>query len=461
MKDNAAASGQDHCGEERPTCLQCQRGGRACPGYAREMKFVDEGPKIKNRHRTKNRRLADSTRERATTKKAVPKQLEREKQDHIAEVNLMLVRPGTMKAQRDQIVYSFVSALFPLGSSDVQTSFFGSWLWHLPPRLGNSTVLDHAALSVAWAYFARMFGDKTALQNAEISYAYAVKNLALAISDPNQQLTSNVLCATLLLGHYETFVNVSYAWIRHAGGAARLMQLRGAECCYSSAFEYSMFLTCRGAIIAEALNSRKPCVLEAESWQKIPDGLIEFPLLPRSPHMYHEIFSYFAAIPGLESRVQQCKENTRLPLLRIARKLQQDMQQWYQKFTSLDGGSRKPQIVSPVSKSCPVHSRYEYRDILSASILTTYYAYMILLGQILYTLNPDDTEIQRSFDLAISICMSIDYCLHAGYCGTQTMRFSLPIAHSALPSQYHQWTNAWMGRFSALMEATMIQPLYS
>ncbi|KAG7426164.1 Beauvericin cluster-specific repressor BEA4 [Fusarium oxysporum f. sp. raphani] len=33
------------CDEERPSCAQCRRGGRACPGYVREMKFVDEGPK--------------------------------------------------------------------------------------------------------------------------------------------------------------------------------------------------------------------------------------------------------------------------------------------------------------------------------------------------------------------------------------------------------------------------------
>lgn len=45
-------------------------------------------------------------------------------------------------------------------------------------------------------------------------------------------------------------VNRDHSWIHHAGGAARLMQLRGARRCYESAFEYSMFLACRGAIVS-------------------------------------------------------------------------------------------------------------------------------------------------------------------------------------------------------------------
>jgi hypothetical protein len=42
------------------------------------------------------------------------------------------------------------------------------------------------------------------------------------------------------------------AWIQHASGAALLMQWRGARQCYESAFEYSMFLACRGGIVGFA-----------------------------------------------------------------------------------------------------------------------------------------------------------------------------------------------------------------
>ncbi|KAH7148086.1 hypothetical protein DER46DRAFT_672103 [Fusarium sp. MPI-SDFR-AT-0072] len=237
------------CDEEKPSCAQCRRGGRTCPGYVREMKFVDEGPKVRRSRRKAHAPVTTLTPEKASKGDG------RHNGDllhHRRETSpdVRLGQPSTFKAERDQILSSFVSAMFPLGSSTAQISFLGCWLWHLPPRLGSSVVLDHAALSVAWAYFAKLYGDRLALRNAELSYLCAVRSLASALDDAKERLSSNVLCATVLLGHFETFVNVSYAWIRHAGGAARLMQLRGAQRCYESAFEYSMFLACRGAIVS-------------------------------------------------------------------------------------------------------------------------------------------------------------------------------------------------------------------
>lgn len=137
------------------------------------------------------------------------------------------------------------------------------------------------------------------------------------------------------------------------------------------------------------------------------------------------------------------------------------MQSWYHRYTSLDEGLRKPKIVTPVSLGYPFRSQYFYPDIISASTITAYYAYLILLNQIIGALSPDYDNNQETFELASAICMSVDYSMHAGYCGTQTMRFSLPIARSVLPVQYHQWTDKWLERFSAIMNATMIQPLYS
>ncbi|KAF5568037.1 cutinase transcription factor 1 beta [Fusarium phyllophilum] len=392
------------CDEERPSCAQCRRGGRTCPGYVREMKFVDEGPKVRH-----SRRKAHTP--------AAPSQVKASQGDarHNGDQlylrgtsrNIRLAHPSSFKAERDQILSSFVSAMFPLGSSTAQISFLGSWLWHLPPRLGSSAVLDHAALSVAWAYFAKLYGDPIALRSAEISYLCAVRSLASALDDVKEQLSSNVLCATVLLGHFETFVNVSYAWIRHAGGASRLMQLRGAQRCYESAFEYSMFLACRGAIISEALASMKPCILESENWQNIPDGLIEFPLLPASPDMYHRIFGYFALIPGLQSRIGLCdkstSDETQSALLSMAQQLRQDMRHWYQEYTSQDSNLRNPRAIFPVLEGYPFRSQYVYHDVMSATIIVAYYAYLIVLNLSIAVLDASDKDASETQGLATAI----------------------------------------------------------
>lgn len=181
--------------------------------------------------------------------------------------------------------------------------------------------------------------------------------------------------------------------------------------------------------------------------------------------MYHRIFGYFAFIPGLQSRTSLCNkassDETQIALLSTAKQLRQDMRQWYQEYSSQDDNLRKPRAISPVSEGYPFPSNYKYHDVMSATIIVTYYAYLIVLNQSIAYLDTCDRHSSEIEGLATAICMSVDYCLHAGYCGTQTMRLALPIAHSVLPTQYHQWTSRWMDKFDAIMEATMIQPLYS
>lgn len=108
--------------------------------------------------------------------------------------------------ERQQLALSFVSAMFPLGAESVQRSFLGSWLWHIPARLGVNTALDYATLSVALAYFARMSGAAAApdlLHRAQLAYASALRYLATAVGSCSTWASTDVLCATMLLGHYE------------------------------------------------------------------------------------------------------------------------------------------------------------------------------------------------------------------------------------------------------------------
>lgn len=95
--------------------------------------------------------------------------------------------------------------------------------------------------------------------------------------------------------------------------------------------------------------SGKRCFLEAEDWQSIPDGLIEFPLLPELPELHHQIFGFFAAIPGLLGMVKHVtinsSENSRIAVVSRVCALQQDLKLWYQHYTSLDNGIRKPRLI--------------------------------------------------------------------------------------------------------------------
>ncbi len=156
-------------------------------------------------------------------------------------------------------------------------------------------------------------------------------------------------------------------------------------------------------------------------------------------------------------------DDVRLTILSKAQTLRQDLRRWHHQYISSDDGLRRPSLVSVADEpdSHLFHSAYIYRDTVSASILTTYCAYLIILNREINRLQPDDSYTTENVELARAICMSADYCSHAGYCGTQTMRFSLPIAHLALPVEYHGWTQARLQKFGGIMEASMIQTSHS
>jgi hypothetical protein len=223
------------CDEARPSCSPCRRGGRACPGYARERKFVDEGPRLRQRP-TRNANLRIPSRSSVKNSDSTPSgsiatvTLAPNGKCDVDNPSVCEWHPGgqcdtrwhhicTSRLDRDQLVSSFVSTMFPLGVASVQSSLLGSWLWHVPPRLGCSAALDHAALSLALAYFAHGSSDRALLPNAESSYTLALKCLAMAISNTSTRFDSDVLCATLLLGCYEVRI---LPVVRYCRAAAHL-----------------------------------------------------------------------------------------------------------------------------------------------------------------------------------------------------------------------------------------------
>lgn len=166
----------------------------------------------------------------------------------------------------------------------------------------------------------------------------------------------------------------------------------------------------------------------------------------------------------LKQRLQDdTHDRARLSLLSTAQTLQQDLKQWYRQYISIEDGLRTPTLkhAPATSNTYPFDAIYVYRDVVSASMIVTYHAYLIVLNRVIDSLLSDSSYSGENLELARAICMSVDYCSHAGFCGTQTMKFSLPIAHSALPVKYHVWTTAWIEKFSGNLEATTIQPMRS
>ena len=142
------------------------------------MKFIDEGSKLRHHKST-------ATRRKHARKLAV------------ASVH----RPASSKLVQIQLLATFISILFPLGAASAQSSYLGSWLWHMPPRLGRSPAMDYASLALALRYYAMR--DSSILRPAQLAYSTAIKSLCVALADPKLSQDPEVLSATMLLGQYE------------------------------------------------------------------------------------------------------------------------------------------------------------------------------------------------------------------------------------------------------------------
>jgi hypothetical protein len=144
------------------------------------MKFVDEGPKL----RSKSRAMVHDN---STLGQSV----------------------GSQPVQRLQLVSRFVEDLFPLGRNTVQHSFIGSWLWTIPQRAKWSRSMELAAECLALAYFAKMSCALKPNVRSRETYSLALDSLSKDLKCPASRVSSETLCATLLLVHYEVSISSS------------------------------------------------------------------------------------------------------------------------------------------------------------------------------------------------------------------------------------------------------------
>jgi len=79
----------------------------------------------------------------------------------------------------------------------------GSFFPFIPSRLGHSRALDDAVQCICTAYSALLCSDGSLIGQDRREYYQALKSLRLACQDKDEVLSSNVLCAAVLLSWYE------------------------------------------------------------------------------------------------------------------------------------------------------------------------------------------------------------------------------------------------------------------
>jgi hypothetical protein len=124
-----------------------------------------------------------------------------------------------------------------------------SYLSFLPSLYGQIPCLSDATDCVI-ARARQIISPNRKWEAAVITfYVKALDSLQKALDCPKQRYKPEVLCATEILALYELLDPAGEtAWVRHAAGAARLIQLRGPKN-YNTEFEKALFMAHTGAIV--------------------------------------------------------------------------------------------------------------------------------------------------------------------------------------------------------------------
>ncbi|KAK3350236.1 hypothetical protein B0T25DRAFT_262523 [Lasiosphaeria hispida] len=141
----------------------------------------------------------------------------------------------------------------------------------IPSRYGQVSALTHATNCVV-AKFRFMMGIETpgGESGVLVHYSKALRALQAALDDEEQWFTPETLCATQLLGVFELLNGngVPYSWMRHVGGATRLIEVRGVDA-FKSEFEMALLTAHVGPAVTEAFLSNKPSFLASPAWHRI------------------------------------------------------------------------------------------------------------------------------------------------------------------------------------------------
>ncbi|CAK7207461.1 hypothetical protein SEUCBS139899_010271 [Sporothrix eucalyptigena] len=135
-------------------------------------------------------------------------------------------------------------------------------------------------------------------QDPLLLYNKALRAVQAALEDDTQRLTEETLCATELLAVFELLNENVPSWMHHAGGAAQLIQIRGAHR-FRSESGTALFMAHIGTTVMDAFLRNKACFLEETGWKELMRTVIrEDPPLVNLQDLSVAIWSHIVTGPG-------------------------------------------------------------------------------------------------------------------------------------------------------------------
>lgn len=366
--------------------------------------------------------------------------------------------------EQRQLLHIFTYSIAPaavdqLTAAGAAVPTHGIWLARLPALTGTNKLLDSAVRAVTIAHLGRLESCNYFLSNARPFYGKALRLLSLALADPVEALSAEVLGATILLSLYEMFASdQDDSWLRHAGGAAALMRIRGAAR-HRHGFHKELFLAYRHTLIIEAARSRVHCFLEEPEWLEVVEQIrsnVESSEISGQAENFkaaNDFAAEYVLIPGLICDAANLKLEPGSPYVTglfmkkeitiRAEGLRANIKRIFSQLSeTLHGLGQGPTSYASDDSVFPVY--YHYANIFVASLHNSYRAMLMLLNIVLREMDPAGAGAglhqMETREAALDCCRSECFMLKSAFIGPFTSINTLRLALVLLePVAEREW----------------------
>lgn len=359
------------CDETKPTCLQCQKSRRQCPGYKDDFDLV-----FRNETQATERRAKRAT----TALKKASTQLVQARQRQQQESRL---QSPTNASGRTTLTSSDMSSMSDVSSNasifsptsangdysslpvivsaasipgQIDTSmeaqaihfFLSNWvllpyqgsnrgyLDFLLPLLRTSPPDSHLSLTFSAVGLAALanrhspgINSKGMLPYAAQKYEKALKRTNEALRDPILAKQDSTLASVLLLGLFEQITSCRsnlMGWGSHVDGAVALIRMRGKKQLRTSVGK-GLFIAVRTQMVVNCTSSSKPPLLGVDFWttdaMKDPWGQEITRLNIRVAELRAEVNKFMTMAPRTTDNMEKV-----LGLMRLAQDIEDEFVVW-------------------------------------------------------------------------------------------------------------------------------------
>jgi len=251
------------CDAKPGGCSQCQRTGRECPGYRKQIDviFQDQSERVvrKEQIRATKKLIKSTTTEDRAREESIDGAVVRDQRSLDLTIS---ISPSIEERATCFFVSSDAAGIAAPGFGDLEGAT-ARHLWSVMDPLLTTSVK-----AASLASYARFVYSADLERTSRYAYVDALRRCNTALASPTEATKDSTLLSVLLLGHYEMTTGKTHKsmddWAAHARGSSMLLRLRGREQ-FRTAIGRRMFLQATSNILGASLQRNL----------RVPDYIVE------------------------------------------------------------------------------------------------------------------------------------------------------------------------------------------